>query len=217
MEFVIGGAAACCAGIFTNPLEVVKTRLQLQGELQSRGVYTVHYKNAFHAFYVIAKADGILALQNGLVPALWYQLFMNGVRLGTFDYIQKSGFIHSGGEVSFPRSIIAGAAAGCIGALIGSPFYMVKTQIQAQSSSNIAVGFQHKHQGMSKAFRSVLKHHGPLALWRGASAAMARVTCGSSAQLATFSKTKDFIDNFHVSVSISFSVGGSCALELNYL
>lgn len=128
MEFVIGGAAACCAGIFTNPLEVVKTRLQLQGELQSRGVYTKHYKNAFQAFYIIAKGDGIIALQKGLVPAMWYQLFMNGVRLGSFDFMQKSGFIDSGGEISFAKSIAAGASAGCIGALVGSPFYMVSNK-----------------------------------------------------------------------------------------
>ncbi|GFQ97708.1 solute carrier family 25 member 35 [Trichonephila clavata] len=198
MEFVIGGAAACCAGVFTNPLEVVKTRLQLQGELQSRGVYTVHYKNAFQAFYVIAKEDGIRALQKGLVPALWYQLFMNGIRLGSFDFMQKSGLINSGSEISFSRSIVAGAASGCVGALIGSPFYMVKTQFQAQSSSTIAVGFQHRHQGMLKAFQDVVRQHGFLALWRGASAAMSRVTFGSAAQLATFSNSKSFIEKLQI-------------------
>ncbi|KFM56993.1 Solute carrier family 25 member 35, partial [Stegodyphus mimosarum] len=199
MEFVIGGAAACCAGVFTNPLEVVKTRLQLQGELKSRGVYTKHYRNAFHAFYVVAKSDGIFALQKGLVPALWYQLFMNGVRLGSFDFMQKSGLIvNAKNEVSFPRSVAAGAAAGCIGALVGSPFYMIKTQLQAQSSSVVAVGFQHKHQGMMEAFRCVVFQHGPFALWRGASAAMARVTCGSAAQLATFSKSKCWIESLQI-------------------
>lgn len=125
MEFAIAATAACCAGIFTNPLEVVKTRMQLQGELQSRGIYRKHYKNAFHAFYVIAKGDGILALQKGLSPALGYQVFMNGTRLGTFDFIQKKGLIHSGDDVSVYRSIVAGATSGCLGAFVGSPFYMV--------------------------------------------------------------------------------------------
>lgn len=82
MEFVIGGSAAVCAGFFTNPLEVLKTRMQLQGELQTRGQHAVFYKNVLHAGYVVAKNDGILALQKGLVPALWVQLVMNGTRLG---------------------------------------------------------------------------------------------------------------------------------------
>lgn len=82
MEFVIGGTAAVCAGFFTNPLEVLKTRMQLQGELKAKGQHTVHYKNVLHAGYVVAKNDGVLALQKGLVPALWVQLVLNGMRLG---------------------------------------------------------------------------------------------------------------------------------------
>lgn len=82
MEFAIGGAAAVCAGFFTNPLEVMKTRMQLQGELAAKGRHAVHYKHVFHAGYVIAKHDGILALQAGLVPALWFQFVLNGFRFG---------------------------------------------------------------------------------------------------------------------------------------
>lgn len=82
MDFAIGGLAAVGAGFFTNPLEVIKTRMQLQGELQAKGQHAVHYRNVFHATYMIAKHDGVLALQNGLVPALYVQLVLNGVRLG---------------------------------------------------------------------------------------------------------------------------------------
>jgi len=45
LECSTGGLAACCACIFSNPLEVVKTRMQLQGELQVRQ----HFRNS--AFY----------------------------------------------------------------------------------------------------------------------------------------------------------------------
>lgn len=82
MEFLIGGTAAVAAGFFTNPLEVLKTRMQLQGELQAKGSHAVHYKNIIHAGYIVVKNDGILALQKGLVPALWVQWILNGVRLG---------------------------------------------------------------------------------------------------------------------------------------
>ena len=127
MEFLLGGVAACGAGFFTNPLEVVKTRMQLQGELKARGEYTKHYRHVFHAFYAIGKYDGILALQKGLVPALWYQFFMNGFRLGAYQVMVNFGLTRDkDGNVSLPRCVAAGAAAGCAGAAVGSPVYMVR-------------------------------------------------------------------------------------------
>ena len=126
MEFLLGGVAACGAGFFTNPLEVVKTRMQLQGELKARGQYAVHYKNVFHAFYNIGRVDGIVALQKGLVPALWYQFCMNGFRLGAYQCFINMGLTKdSKGKTSYLQSVAAGAAAGCIGAWFGSPIYMV--------------------------------------------------------------------------------------------
>lgn len=84
MEIMIGGLAATTAGFITNPLEVLKTRMQLQGELKARGKHIVHYKNVFHAAYVVGKHDGIFALQKGLIPASWVQFIMNGMRFGTY-------------------------------------------------------------------------------------------------------------------------------------
>ncbi len=125
-EFFLGGVAAMGACLFSNPLEVVNTRMQLQGELKARGSYQRHYRNVFHAFYAIGRYDGLTALQKGLAPALWYQLFMNGVRLGTYQCFINIGFTKkSNGDVSIPKSIVAGAIAGCAGAFVGSPFYLV--------------------------------------------------------------------------------------------
>lgn len=125
-EYFLGGLGACGACLFTNPLEVVKTRMQLQGELRLRGSYSRHYRNVFHAFFTIGKVDGLRALQKGLIPGLWYQLFMNGVRLGTYQTLVNFGMTkNSEGEVSLPKSVAAGAFSGCVGAVFGSPFYLV--------------------------------------------------------------------------------------------
>ena len=48
MEILAGGLAAGGACFFTNPMDVVKTRLQVQGELKSKGNYARHYR------YVVA-------------------------------------------------------------------------------------------------------------------------------------------------------------------
>jgi solute carrier family 25 protein 34/35 len=44
MEYMIAGTAGAVAGAICNPLEVIKIRMQLQGELQARGKYFVHYR-----------------------------------------------------------------------------------------------------------------------------------------------------------------------------
>ncbi|XP_019600768.1 solute carrier family 25 member 35 isoform X3 [Rhinolophus sinicus] len=129
MDFLMSGLAACGACLFTNPLEVVKTRMQLQGELQSPGTYQRHYRNVFHAFITIAK---------------------------------------------------------------------VKTHLQAQAASEIAVGHQYKHRGMFQALTEIGQKHGLVGLWRGATGGLPRVVIGSSAQLCTFSSTKDLLTQWEI-------------------
>lgn len=198
MDFLLSGLAACGSCVFTNPLEVVKTRMQLQGELQSRGSYRVHYRNVFHAFYTIGRVDGLRGLQKGLVPGLYYQFFMNGVRLGSYSVIESSGYIHTNGRVSAIKTTVAGAVAGVVGAVMGSPIYLVKTHLQSQAASSIAVGHQHEHQGMFHALRAIYRQHGVLGLWRGSSAAVPRVSVGSAAQLSTFSSSKELVIDLQV-------------------
>ena len=75
-KFLAGGAATSAACLFTNPIEVVKTRMQLQGELASReGAANANklYKNPFQAFRHIAVHEGWRGIQGGIVPACSYQ------------------------------------------------------------------------------------------------------------------------------------------------
>ena len=74
MEVLAGGVSAAAACVFTNPMEVVKNRLQLQGELLSRGEYVKTYRGPVHGLLVMARTDGLAALQAGLGPAMTYQV-----------------------------------------------------------------------------------------------------------------------------------------------
>ncbi|XP_066547029.1 solute carrier family 25 member 34 [Amia ocellicauda] len=188
LDFVLGAGACCGACLFTNPLEVVKTRLQLQGELRARGSYPRQYRGVLQAIGAVARADGLLGLQKGLTAGLLYQGVMNGVRLGCYSYAQAAGLTGLQGG-----SLLAGAVAGALGAFVASPAYLVKTHLQAQSVAAIVVGHQHNHQGVSSALGSIYRSGGVLALWRGVSGAVPRVMVGSAAQLATFSAAKDWV------------------------
>lgn len=68
MDFLIGGTAATCAGVFSNPFDVIKTRQQLQGELQKRKHVQKAkqmYSNQWQAIKNIVKAEGMAGLQKG--------------------------------------------------------------------------------------------------------------------------------------------------------
>ncbi|XP_055697789.1 solute carrier family 25 member 35-like [Phlebotomus papatasi] len=193
-DFLLGGIASMGATVFTNPLEVIKTRIQLQGELAARGTYVEPYRGIFQSLITVAKHDGITGLQKGLVPALNFQFVLNAFRLGIYNRAVEAGWTKSrGGKESFGRNLFWGATGGLAGAVLSSPFFMIKTHLQSQAVKAIAVGHQHSHTGMSHAFKEIYRAHGFSGLYRGVLATIPRAILGSGGQLATFGVTKDMI------------------------
>ena len=126
VEFVFAAASGVGAGCFTNPIDVIKIRLQLQGELEARGTYQKVYRNTFHAAYIIARHEGMFALQSGIAPALAFQVFLNGTRLGSYHFSKRYGIIlNEKGETSIVKTALVSGFAGTTGAIVGSPFYLV--------------------------------------------------------------------------------------------
>ncbi|KAF6019384.1 SLC25A34 [Bugula neritina] len=175
LEFLFGGVSTCGAALFTNPLEVVKTRMQLQGELQAKGQFQVHYRNVFHAFITVARHEGVSALQKGIRPALMYQFVMNGFRLGSFQLLNDSLLRDKNGQITMAKSVLCGAIAGTIGGFFGSPMYMIKTHMQSKANLSIAVGYQNECNGLFASLKNIYSQYGIMGLWRGSSGAVARV------------------------------------------
>ena len=75
---------------------------------------------------------------------------MNGTRLGIFEPLQQLvGATSPDVSHFFIRNVIAGATAGMLGAVAGSPFFLVKARIQAASSINSAhMNAQYQYNGM---------------------------------------------------------------------
>jgi solute carrier family 25 protein 34/35 len=71
-HFAAGAAATASACLLTNPIEIVKTRLQLNGEMRSRLVY----RSPYHAVSLMLREEGPSAFFKGLRPALLYQISM---------------------------------------------------------------------------------------------------------------------------------------------
>lgn len=91
------------------------------------------------------------------------------------------------------RGYFWGAFGGSIGSCLGSPFYLVKTQMQSYADAKVAVGYQRKHDGVLSAFRKIYNARGIRGLYRGATANIPRAALGNGAQLATYEPLKDYM------------------------
>ena len=75
-DMLLGSVASSIACVFSNPLEVLKTRLQLQGELMSRSAETLTrtYSGMGDAAVKVFKEEGIRGLQGGLMAGVRFQV-----------------------------------------------------------------------------------------------------------------------------------------------
>nr|CCA25283.1 Mitochondrial Carrier (MC) Family putative [Albugo laibachii Nc14] len=191
-ELIIAAYATGAACIGSNPMEVVKTRMQLQGELAMKSGSNTRYRNFAHAFYTICRTEGLGGIQRGLIPGISYQAAMNGPRLGLFEPLQQFFGATDPSRATFPiLNILAGASSGVIGAVFGSPFSIVKTRIQATSSSSTNGKYQ--YAGMIDGFRQILRAEGITGFFRGLTATVPRIAIGSAIQLSTYAQAKNFV------------------------
>jgi solute carrier family 25 protein 34/35 len=179
--FLLGGIAASVAVTFSNPAEVAKTRLQLQGELVKGGGKKV-YRNTFDVFAKTWRNEGIRGIQRGLPPAYAYQILMNGCRLGFYEPIRRATnqLVGSDAKEQIPvTSVFAGAASGVVGAILGNPMFLIKARMQAYSPA-LPVGTQHCYKNSWDALRTIFQQERFRGLVRGVDAAMLRTSMGSS-------------------------------------
>ncbi|XP_011549563.3 solute carrier family 25 member 35 isoform X1 [Plutella xylostella] len=193
-DLTMGGTSAMFATLFTNPIEVVKTRLQLQGELRSKGQTTVFYKNVPHGLYMVFKTEGLRALQSGLPAYLGFQFFLNSFRLGVYRICERRGLTTtSDGRTSILGGAAAAGVGGALGSVAGAPFYLVKTRLQAQAAKAIAVGHQHSHSGTFSALGEIFRKEGIRGIFRGVTPQIPRGMVGSSSQMVSFGFAKDWL------------------------
>ncbi|PBL00630.1 mitochondrial carrier [Armillaria gallica] len=190
--FICGGIAACIAVTISNPAEVAKTRLQLQGELAKGGEKKV-YKSALDVFSKTWKNEGIRGMQRGLGPAYAYQILLNGSRLGFYEPFRHAinDFIGRAPNEQIPiTSVIAGATSGAVGASLGNPLFLIKARMQAYSPA-LPVGAQHYYKSSFDALSTIYRQEKFRGLVRGIDAAILRTSMGSSVQLPSYNFTKN--------------------------
>lgn len=139
MQWVAGGVAGCVEVSIMQPLDVIKTRFQLQGSGAASQVYLPgmqgHYSNMFDCMRQMYRVEGLFSFWKGILPPIMVEMPRRA--LGFFCYEQFKHLFNFNGQDSPPTPLshsLVGLGSGVIGAFIVGPFEAVKVKMQINRS-----------------------------------------------------------------------------------
>ncbi|XP_055629098.1 calcium-binding mitochondrial carrier protein Aralar1 isoform X3 [Toxorhynchites rutilus septentrionalis] len=149
-------AAGACAGasqvIFTNPLEIVKIRLQVAGEIA--GGAKVRAWN-------VVRELGLFGLYKGARACLLRDVPFSAIYFPMYAHT-KAAFADEQGYNHPLTLLAAGAIAGVPAASLVTPADVIKTRLQVVARSG-----QTTYSGVIDAARKIMAEEGPRAFWKG--------------------------------------------------
>lgn len=165
-QIIAGGSAGLVEICLMHPLDVVKTRFQLQ-----RATSEPHgYKNLGHCFKTIFQNEGIYGFYKGILPPILAETPKRAVKFLTFEQYKK---LLTFTPLSPGLALsVAGLGSGLTEALVVNPFEVVKVSLQANRDSfkvQPSTFAQARHiinagglglRGLNKGLTSTLGRHG---------------------------------------------------------
>ncbi|RDX51899.1 mitochondrial carrier [Lentinus brumalis] len=164
-ELVAGGSAGGCQVIFTNPLEIVKIRLQIQGEAAKlEGALP---KGAGH----IIRQLGLVGLYKGASACLLRDIPFSAIYFPAYAHLKKDIFNegYNGKQLSFFETLTSAAVAGMPAAYFTTPADVVKTRLQVEARTG-----QTHYKGLVDAFVKIYREEGFKAFFKGGPARIIR-------------------------------------------
>ncbi|XP_008401865.1 kidney mitochondrial carrier protein 1-like [Poecilia reticulata] len=98
--FVFGGLASITAECGTFPIDLAKTRLQVQGQVGDSKYREIRYRGMLHAIMRVGREEGLRALYSGISPAMLRQASYGTIKIGTYQSFKRLLVDRPEGEVS---------------------------------------------------------------------------------------------------------------------
>lgn len=243
--FVEGGIASIVAGCSTHPLDLLKVRMQLQGEGHAPPNPSVQNLRPALAFQSPAAAaaplprppppprvglvtvgvrlvrqEGVAALYSGVSATVLRQTLYSTTRMGLYDVLKQKWTDPATGNMPLTRKIVAGLIAGGIGAAVGNPADVAMVRMQADG--RLPPEQRRNYRSVVDAIRRMARQEGVASLWRGSSLTVNRAMLVTASQLASYDQIKETIlakglmkDGLGTHVTASFAAGFVAAVASN--
>lgn len=182
LSVLTGATAGATEAFVVVPFELVKIRLQ---DRASAG----KYNGMIDCVMKIMKAEGPLALYNGLESTLWRHILWNAGYFGCIFQVRELIPKADTKRGQMVNDLIAGATGGTVGTILNTPMDVVKSRIQ--NSPKVA-GSVPKYNWAWPALGTVMKEEGFAALYKGFLPKVLRLGPGGGILLVVFTGVMDF-------------------------
>lgn len=243
--FVEGGIASIIAGCSTHPLDLLKVRMQLQGESHAPNPVSVQALRPALSFHSgpttlqpltpppppprvglvslgvkLVQKEGVAALFSGVSATVLRQTLYSTTRMGLYDILKQKWTDSKTKTMPLSSKIAAGLIAGGIGAAVGNPADVVMVRMQADGRLPLAE--RRNYKSVVDAITRMAKQEGVGSLWRGSSLTVNRAMLVTASQLASYDQFKEMIlgkglmkDGLGTHVTASFAAGFVAAVVSN--
>ncbi|XP_069691116.1 mitochondrial uncoupling protein 4 [Periplaneta americana] len=194
--YCVSVIAASVAEIVTYPLDLTKTRLQIQGEVAAShhsSTNAAPYRGMLQTAVGIAKEEGLLKLWQGVTPAIYRHVIYSGIRIVSYETLRDKIWKKEP-DGSFPvwKSAMSGVTSGALAQFFASPTDLVKVQIQMEGRRRLLGKAPRVHSPWD-AFSQILARGGVRGLWKGSIPNVQRAALVNLGDLTTYDSAKRFI------------------------
>ncbi|SMN19077.1 similar to Saccharomyces cerevisiae YPR021C AGC1 Mitochondrial amino acid transporter, acts both as a glutamate uniporter and as an aspartate-glutamate exchanger [Maudiozyma saulgeensis] len=206
-EIFSGASAGMCQVIFTNPIEIVKIRLQVKSE---------YVASADTTAIQIIRSLGLSGLYKGVAACLMRDVPFSAIYFPTYAHLKKDLFQFDPNDKTKRNRLktwellLAGGIAGMPAAFLTTPFDVVKTRLQIEPKQG-----ETSYKGIFHAFKTILKEESFRSFFKGGGARVLRSSPQFGFTLAAYELFKNafpvpsFKDDFKTPKDGSTDIGSS--------
>ncbi|EEU47293.1 uncharacterized protein NECHADRAFT_35257 [Fusarium vanettenii 77-13-4] len=210
-QFAAGAIAGVSEILVMYPLDVVKTRVQLQTNAAGADAYN----GMLDCFRKIIKQEGFSRLYRGISAPILMEAPKRATKFAANDEWGKI-YRNMFGVTSMNQqlSILTGASAGATESFVVVPFELVKIRLQDKASAG-------KYNGMVDCVVKTVKNEGPLTLYQGLESTMWRHILWNAGYFGCIFQVRQLLPKSDtkqgqmVNDMISGGVGGTVGTILN--
>lgn len=198
----LAGVSNAVAASCTNPVDVIKVRMQLAGMPSYNLTGGSQMLGVLGTAKCLLRQEGLGGAYLGLTPSILRELSYSGLRMGLYEHVreQLASSFHTRrqgssleGQTLAPKQsplfvkVLAGAITGAFGAALANPLDLIKVRMQGAS------GHYHRKNFLRTASDICNEGGGVVGgLWRGAGATVQRAALLTAAQVPSYDHSKHY-------------------------